>query len=264
MLYQQLGGHEMTDKISITAGGIETVAEGENLIVAVTAETVVTLTAKPPNNVTLTSHQWSKDGTALSGKTDVTLTITAGETAYGAYTVSGKDSAQTAYESITATVKEKPVAKTAETEPQGVAEVEIGEYDREFTWLSFGVIIALTVGGLFFAFKDLNLRLPGKSDTVTTGTFAERLRTLAVVVALSLGIVATGFGIWLAGLEVRGRLRARAKLSGPAGLTENDKRGAIDKASDIITAASKARGTIAVMLAAVAFIVGALWAVGHP
>jgi hypothetical protein len=138
--------------------------------------------------------------------------------------------------------------------------VAIGEYDPAFSITSLVVVALATVATVILLRRGLSLRLPSITDAIpASGTYAERVRAYAVVAVTCAGIFALGFGAWLAALEVRGRLR---KSSAPK-IVVSDDRGLVDEIPKILESASKMRGTVAVLVAAVALLLGSLWAVGQ-
>lgn len=144
---------------------------------------------------------------------------------------------------------------TADESP--VAEVEVGEYDGTFAVVSGVVAAVVAAAAVFFLVRGVSLDLSDKAS------YAEQLRTIAVVAAVCVGVVLLAAGTWLAALEVRGRQRARAVTVRPAaaGLAADEVAGAVAK---VLESASKMRGTVAVLVAGTALMLGALWAVGQP
>jgi hypothetical protein len=150
-------------------------------------------------------------------------------------------------------------AKEKGAPDKGVSEIEIGEYDKAFARASGIVFAVLAIAGLFLLIRDVSLELPGLTgDAPTSGTYSERLRAFAVIGSLGMGIPLLAAGAWLASLEVRGRLRRPVTVT-LASDTEA-KRGAIDEVSKVLDSATKLRGTVAVLVAGTALILGTLWA----
>ena len=141
-------------------------------------------------------------------------------------------------------------------------ELEVGEYDWKFAAAAGIAILTVTVVGIALLTQSVSLRLPGLSGNApATGTYEERVRGFVVIVVVCIGMFALAIGMWLAALEVRGRLRKERKVEVPAVAVADGGRGALEDAAKFLDAASKLRGTVAVLVAATALLLGALWAV---
>lgn len=142
-----------------------------------------------------------------------------------------------------------------------VSEVKVGEYDGAFAAWAGAVLTVLTAVGLILLARSISLRFPAlDSPPPNAISYLEQLRGFAVVAATYAGIIALAVGAWLAALEVRGRLSLRKRTLVTRGVTPS--RGPLDVV-EILNASSKLRGTIAMVVAAVALLLGALWTTGR-
>jgi hypothetical protein len=212
---------------------------------------------------------WTKDATSLTTQTSDTYEFDLDDQTKGSYTAQAtpKDGgAAVATNAVTlqldpgASPAPQPTGPTTSDSDGGKpAELEVGEYDGAFTYITLAVVAAVTAVGLYVLATSSAIELPGlNAKAPEFGTFAERLRTFVVVAVLIAGIAALAVGGWLAALEVRGRLRRTVKL--PQAAAE---RAATIDVPKILDSASKLRGTIAVLASAVALLLGALWTVGR-
>lgn len=232
------------------------------------SKTITLKAATNPADVTVT-WSWTKDETPLPSQDGPTNSFPFTDQTKGTYVVTAKAADGTTKNSNAVTLSPLgPVSPGASGDSaagaaagQAVVEAEIGEYDAKFAYVTLAVLVGLTVSVLFLLTKGMGLRLPGlAAEAPKSGTYGERLRAYAVFATASGGLVALGLGCWMAAIEARGRLRRKVSLSAPAA---TGSRGVAEEAAKILDAASRLRGTIAVIVAAVVLMLGALWAVGQ-
>jgi hypothetical protein len=203
--------------------------------------------------------KWTHNGAPIQGASGLTHMITIGddEAGYGTYEVEATAPNSTVKKP--AKIKLSKKAAAADT-GGGTNEIEVGEYDPKFAAAAGGVIGALAIIGIVAFVSQASIKLPNIEQTIDdVAAYSSRLRGLAVVASLGTGVVLLAIGSWLASLEVRGRLRAQRTVTLPAAAGS---RGTMEDAAKLLEAASKLRGTIAVLASGAALFLGALWAVG--
>jgi hypothetical protein len=148
---------------------------------------------------------------------------------------------------------------------QKVVEVEVGEFSRAFAVLSFIPLFVVIVGvvglagwiGLQVGIPALTYSTGDEVALVPLGTISERVGAVVVLVTTAVGTALLLFGTWFAALEVRGRLRLNPKV----GVKSLGVPISLKDLAPIVDAASKLRGTIAVILAGTLVLLGSLWGV---
>jgi hypothetical protein len=253
-------------KVSLTLTGAEaTSGTGDELLAAVPTSPIthVTLTASATPANAVVTWAWTKDDTPIANQTKATYDFDYTEQTAGGYVATAtatSDSSTAKSNKVTLSTASSVATDDKKTAASGVVDVEIGEYDSAFAYLTLVVIVGLAILALFVLTHEVHLGLPSlTAKKPNTGTYAERLRAYAVVGVVCAGFFALAVGTWLAAMEVRGRLRRRT-ITLPA---TADHRGLAEDVSKVLDSASKLRSTIAVLVAGVALLLGALWAVGQ-
>lgn len=218
-----------------------------------------------PADVVPTQWVWEKNGSDIDGDADeLEIEYTKGEdVSYRAKATPPGGTPKPSNRvrlSPKASAPAQPNPEQAPPAGGAVDEIEVGEYDRGFAVLAGLGIAVLTAVALCTLLKDINLEFPAGDSAPPKGvSYLERLRGFAVVAATSAGIVALGIGSWLAALEVRGRLK---KVIRPAA-KDKDRAFGVTDPSELVKVLSKLRGTVAVLVAAVTLLLGALWTTGR-
>lgn len=155
---------------------------------------------------------------------------------------------------------------TPKTPEPGVDESAVGEYDKPFAAWTFVAVLALSivvlVAGLMIvaAIKIPNQAFIELGDNQQVyGTWSERLGSIVAVVTLVVGAIVLLLGVWMGGLETRGRLRD-PKLAAEAAKAQT-RAGSVD--GDAIAAVleklRRMRATVAVIAAGALLVLCALW-----
>lgn len=96
-----------------------------------------------------------------------------------------------------------------------VAEISIGQYDERFAERSGSVLAGLACAVVLVLLLVSLLTLLPTDDGAATGTWIERVRAVVVIGIAAAGVIALLAGVWMAVLEVRGRLRSTVQISAP-------------------------------------------------
>jgi hypothetical protein len=223
----------------------------------VTNTPTVLLTAKAEPAGETVNWTWTKDGKAVEGVADATLSVQVGTQAV-VVTATAKSAADgTSKTSDPLTLEPKAATPAANAGAAGegagdpVSELAVGEYDPQFA-----LVAGATLG--FLAVLVI-LLLNGFVADTHGGSAAEQLRLVAVTGAMYVGALLLAAGAWLAAIETRGRARrvaVSARSAPHRGATAED-------VGKVLDAARRLRGTIAVLAAGTALLLGALWTVGR-
>ena len=256
-------------KTSAPAAGSEihvlTVADGD----------VVTLTATSDGATALGDVTWTLDGTAVAGATQsdtndptskaIKVTVS-GADQRGLYIAATKSNGGPEVKSNRVSLEAAAAAEASEEEDDGsVSEVEVGEMDKPFAYVSLLVVAAFSAAIIWVSWRIVSrIALPASAviekNAETFGTWDERSASIVHILALAGGLVTLLVGAWLAAIETRGRLR----IPTVAVNSQTGERGQIDaKTAEAVGAilgkARRLRGAIAVVVAGV-FVVGfAVW-----
>lgn len=256
---------ELADvKLTVTGAEADEAADGAltvTLPASPTTEIKFTATAEPAG-ATVTKWTWSKDGVVLEDQTTPQYTLQYTDQLAGEYIVKATPPTGEAKPSnvVKLTTATEGGATDSDGGGAGVVETSVGEFDPAFAYVTLAIFGAAIGAALILLNQNISLSLPKLTDVPKSGTYAERLRTYAVVAAVCAGVFALGVGTWLAALEVRGQLRKTVTVPADAG---EETRGLTEEFSKILDSASKLRGTVAVLVAGVVLLLGALWSVGR-
>lgn len=261
-------------KVLLTVGGPESESGIDGIVTATVPtapETRVTLkaTVEPPD-ATVTAWSWKKNDADLLPSDGDEYVIDKFTTQFeGSYVAT----ATAGGESKTSNVVVLSAKADTETDAEDggdsdgeakVKEVNVGEYDPVFAYASLVAVVILASMALVFLNGNITVELPRLTGNAPeSGTYAERIRAYAVVAASTAGLLALLVGAWLAAVEVRGRVRRTVAVTAPSADPAASGRGTAEDVSKILEAASRVRGTIGVLVSAVALLFGALWAVGQ-
>lgn len=264
----------MTLTLVATANGRTSVpaAPGSDAQVLQVADgDVVTLTATSDGHAELGEVSWSVDGNRFTGSTPVetddprskAIEISiAGAESRGAY-VAASGSRNSNSVSLAGADAD---GHDDEDEHGRVVEVEVGETNRPFAYISLVVLAAFAGAIIFIAWRVVSrIALPGSGvvsrDENLFGTWAERSASIVDIIALAGGLVTILVGAWLAAIETRGRLRIRssagvdAKTGEPTPLDEQS----VEVVGAILGKVRRFRGSIAVVVAGVCVVGFAVW-----
>lgn len=232
---------------------------------------VVTLTATSDGETELGELAWSVDGNRFTGSTPVetdsqrskAIEIAIdGPESHGAYTASNSSS-----RSNSVTLGETDAVAVAAGDDRGpTTEIEVGETNRPFAFLSLLVLAAFAGAIIFITWRTVSrVALPWSvvvpEGERVFGTWAERSASIVDMVALAGGLITILLGAWLAALEMRGRIRIRTDVSFDA---KTGERRALDAQSAeaigaLLGRARRFRGSIAVVVAGVLVVGFAAW-----
>lgn len=179
---------------------------------------VVTLTATSDGDE-LGEVTWSVDGNRFTGSTPVETDdpkskaieiAIAGSDNHGAY-VAASSSSNSNSVSLGET---DAVGSDVEDERGPVTEVEVGEMNRPFAYISLLVLAGFAGAIVFITWRIVSrIALPASvavpQDELVFGTWAERSASIVDIITLAGGLVTILVGAWLAAIETRGRLRIR-------------------------------------------------------
>lgn len=261
----------MADQVSISVNGATEVSGVASPPDGATIELVAKIKPEDPS----ATYAWTRDGTAIPGGVDGTLPIpSVGDGDRAVYEVTASSSNNVIDKATIEVAEPDPAAPTPTPTPTppGSIEIEPGEWDAAFAWVT-GVVVAVAAAVALYALtRNIQFKLPPTpSKSAAAPTYSEALRAIVVIGVLCLGIVSVALGVWMAGLEGRGRLRRTVTVTSVPIPVDEGKRGALpdpaavlDGASKIIDSASRLRGTIAVLVVGVVLILGTLWSVGQP
>lgn len=220
---------------------------------------------------------WTASASATPSSTSSTLEIPSfGDENVGSYVAvaTASDDASRKKQSDPQRIELK--TEDSPSSPPAVVEVEKGEFDANFAIATGSVLGLIALIGVALLVGNVSVDLPTlNADTAPkSGSYAERVRTVAVVTGLLAGVVALAAGIWLAALEVRGRLRKPEEAAGARVTLDTETidpkaiggvvEGAFKEGAKVLDAASKLRGTVAVLVVAALLLFGAMWTTGRP
>ena len=97
-----------------------------------------------------------------------------------------------------------------------VAEISIGQYDERFAERSGWVVAGLAGAVVLVLLLVSLLTLLPADEGPAAGTWIERVRAVVVIGIAAAGVITLLAGVWMAVLEVRGRLRSTVQISAPA------------------------------------------------
>ncbi len=255
--------------ISVRSSAGEVSGDGEAFALELPADTPAQLTvALEPGvtNAAAVTWKWAEEGKAdaesstfevAAAEAGTTRTLAVGATIPA--TAELDAASKTAELTISVPTAKDPAA------PASVIEAEVGEWDPKFartTGIVLGLLALLVVGLLFWI-----VTFPNPSGKNGAPTYAEHLRAVVATMAFALGSLILLTGVFMAALEVRGRLRkvTLTKVEAPAaGRHAVGAEAALEAVPKILDAASKLRGTVAVLAVGTALILGSLWSVGQP
>ena len=261
----------MTDQVSISVFGATEVSGVVSPPDGATIELVATI--EPEDSAA--TYAWTRGGNAVPDGVDGTLRIpSVGDAHRGVYEVTASASNKVIGKATIEVAKPDPAAPTPTPTPTppGTIEIEPGQWDWAFAVVTGVVVAVATAVALYALTRNIHLKLPPKpGKSAAAPTYSEALRASVVIGVLCLGVVTVALGVWMAGLEGRGRLRRTVTVTPVPIPVDEGKRGALtdpaavlDGASKIIDSASKLRGTIAVLVVGAVLILGTLWSVGQP
>jgi hypothetical protein len=179
-----------------------------------------------------------------------------------------KGSTKPSQTSLPVQVKVKPATPPTPTGDKTVVDVEVGEFDPLFTVISGAIFATFAVLVVLFAHSIIEkVGVPPfqllTAEQIPLGSWTERIGAVVVLATTTVGTVLLLIGAWLAALEVRGRLRRKDEQGKTIRAVSVKKGLALPSAEDlakVMDAAGKLRGTIAVLFAGVAILLGSLWA----
>ncbi|WP_157157573.1 hypothetical protein [Diaminobutyricimonas sp. LJ205] len=153
-------------------------------------------------------------------------------------------------------------ASTTESKP---SELEIGELDRPFAYvtLAFVVLLSAAVGITVWSVISRVL-LPSAGalvaeDELVDGSFGQRMASIVLVIGAGFGGIVITIGAWLAAIETRGRLRAPIKGAATKGASEGLAKDELEAIAKIMDAARRLRGSIAVVLSGFFILAISMW-----
>lgn len=248
---------------------------------------VPTLTVAKDANVTFTlKASGAIDAPKISrqeGRQEITEFEIAGNTASAKYRVTnfGTFVAEAKVDGVETAAPSgvKLVEKTEEKQPKpqvenqrvsaedSPSEVEIGELDRPFAYVTLAFVAVVTVAIAIAVWSVISrVHLPAANALVADGQtvdgmFGQRAGFIGLVVAAGVGAILLVIGAWLASLETRGRLRVRVSGEQPPkrgikGPISTDVLNAVEKILDKLR---RMRGSIAVVSAGLIIVVLATW-----
>ena len=259
----------MTDQVSISVFGATEVSG----VVSPPDGAAIELVAAIESENSAAAYAWTRGGNAVPDGVDGTLRIpSVGDAHRGVYEVTASASDNVIGKATIEVSKPDLAAPTPTATPPGTIQVEPGEWDWAFAVVTGVVVAAATAVALYALTRNIHLKLPPKpGKSAAAPTYSEALRASVVIGVLCLGVVTVALGVWMAGLEGRGRLRRTVTVTPVPVPVDEGKRGTLtdpsavlDGASKIIDSASKLRGTIAVLVVGAVLILGTLWSVGQP
>lgn len=261
----------MTDQVSISVFGATEVSGVVSPPDGATIELVATI--EPEDSAA--TYAWTRGGNAVPDGVDGTLRIpSVGDADRVVYEVTASSSNKVIGKATIEVAKPDPAAPTPTPTPTppGTIEIEPGQWDWAFAVVTGVVVAVATAVALYALTRNIHLKLPPKpGKSAAAPTYSEALRASVVIGVLCLGVVTVALGVWMAGLEGRGRLRRTVTVTPVPVPVDEGKRGTLtdpsavlDGASKIIDSASKLRGTIAVLVVGAVLILGTLWSVGQP
>ena len=223
---------------------------------------VVTLTATSDDGE-LGELTWSVDGSPFTGSTPVETydpnskaieIAIAGSDSRGAYVAASALS-----NSNSVSLGETDAEWRDDEDERGpLTEVEVGETNRLFAYISLAVLTAFAGAIIFITWRVVSrIALPGSGviarDEVVFGTWAERSASIVDIIAVAGGLVTILVGAWLAAIETRGRLtiRTRAEVDPKTGERTSIDAQAAEAIGAILGKVRRFRGAIAVVVAGV-------------
>lgn len=150
----------------------------------------------------------------------------------------------------------------------GPSELEIGELDRPFAYVTlvFVAAVAAAIGAAVWSVIS-RVELPGpgvvfSTDQVVDGTFGQRAAFIVLINGAGIGGITLAIGAWLAAIETRGRLRAPVKAGAPSkGAGVGVEAAELDAIANIVDKARRLRGSMAVVIAGGVVLAISMWGV---
>jgi hypothetical protein len=162
--------------------------------------------------------------------------------------------------------RDAEVVKNPQDKP---SEIEVGELDRTFAYITLSFVVLITAAICFAVWSVVSRitfspagTLVAKSQVID-GSFGQRAALVVLIITAAVGAVVLLVGAWLAALETRGRLRARivgesSKGSGVAAALDSP---ALDSLAKVIEASRRIRGSIAIVLSGAVILALSIWGV---
>ena len=207
------------------------------------------------------------EGEKLTARYEVTPESYGTFTAKG--TIDGKEETSNAVKLEKSTITNQAGTPDPQSDDDSPAEIEVGELDRPFAYLTFFfLVLPVTVAAGWAVWSvvsrvllpDAGAQIP--DDVMLDGTYGQRVATIVLIIAAGFGGIVLTIGAWLAAIETRGRLRARLR-GGPSTKGADTGVGAaeLEKIPGILREARRLRGTISVIIAGSLILALAVWGV---
>lgn len=258
---------EATLSAELKGGGVSAGGTGATIHVLKVDTGEVTFILKADGELKPESASLMHGGTATpmtltDDKKSATATVEVDEAAkWGLYSASAKDTNEADVTVKNQVNLNKATSNSDGTPPTGVAEVSSGEYDPDFALKGLVAVAVLAVLGLGLAWliiRAVSLPAAGTdipAEVARDGTFTERVAAMIYALVAAAGVAITLVGAWLAALETRGRLTTRKQEAQPGVARGVD----VDAAVKVLEVFKFLRGTIAVIVAGVLIVGGALF-----